>query len=186
MRSGCAPTQALRVSLGFIRSVAGASVARTPIMNADHNAELLPPRRGLRLLLPDHHLRIEAMCKELLASAYSGEPRELAAQWRELEAELLDHIEAEEEVIIPCYATYAPDDAERILAHHATLREILTPIGVEIELHEAHAPNLRRLVDALRAHAVLEDAAMYPWAERNLSQVARRLLYVRISRWFGR
>ncbi len=145
----------------------------------------LPPRRGLRLLLPDHHRRIEAKCRELLASAYADDARELVTRWCELEAELLDHIAAEEEVILPSYTEHAPGDAKRILDDHARIRELVTPIGVEVELHEMRAARLRRLVEALDAHAAHEDSVMYPWAQLNLPAVAQRLLATRIGRWLG-
>jgi len=155
------------------------------IAEGDRSAlESLPPRRGLDLLLPDHHRRLEATCRELLAWAYSDDMREFAATWRELEAEINDHIAAEEEVILPGYAAHAPDDAKRILDDHARIRELLTPIGVEIELHEARAARLQRLADALHAHALFEDATIHPWAQSHLTAVALRALYVRIGRWF--
>lgn len=155
-------------------------------MNADHDPDVLPPRRGLGLLLPDHHRRIEAMCRDLLAWAYADDSRELTARWCELEAELLDHIAAEEEIILPSYAAHAPADAKRIQDDHARLREFVTPTGVDVELHQIRAARLRRLVEALEAHAAFEDATMYPWAQRNLPLVTQRLLFGRISRWFGR
>jgi len=138
----------------------------------------------LELLLPDHHRRLEGKCRELLAWAYTDDARALAGAWRELEAELSDHIAAEEEVILPGYAAHAPADAKQILDDHARIRELLTPVGVEIELHEARAARLRRLSEALDAHAMFEDATMYPWAQHNLAVVAQRLLLTRIGRWF--
>ena len=155
------------------------------IADADRSrSESLVPRRGLDLLLPDHHRRLEAKCRELLAWAYADDTRELAAAWCELETELNDHLAAEEEMILPGYAAHAPEEAKQILDDHARIRELLTPIGVEVELHEARVARLRRLAEALAAHALLEDATLYPWAQRNLTAVARRVLYVRISRWF--
>jgi hypothetical protein len=154
-------------------------------MDPDPKAEVLPPRRGLRLLLPDHHRRLDARGRELLACAYTDETRELVAAWCELESELLDHIAAEEEVILPGYAKHSPGDAQRILDDHARIRELMTPTGVEVELHLARATQLQRLIAALEAHADHEDAFMYPWAQENLPQLAQHLLFVRIGRWLG-
>ena len=61
----------------------------------------------------------------------------------------------------------------------------VTPIGVEVELHEMRTARMRRLVEALDAHADHEDSLMYPWAQLNLPAVAQRLLVTRIGRWFG-
>ena len=58
------------------------------------------------MLLPDHHRRLEAKCREMRASAYSDDTRDLVAAWCELEAELVDHLAVEEEVILPVYAWF--------------------------------------------------------------------------------
>ena len=150
------------------------------------SADRLPPRRGLHVLFGDHHRRIDAMCQNLLGWAHTDNSRELAEGWSELEGELLDHIAAEEDVILPGYAIHAPVDANLVLADHARIRALLTPIGVDVELHQICAPRLQLLVDALAAHALSEDAAMYPWAEQHISLVAERLLAARIERWFAR
>jgi hypothetical protein len=156
------------------------------ITDADPSlSESRPARRGLNLLLPDHHRHLEAKCRELLGWAYTDDPRQLAAAWCELEAEIHDHLAAEEQVMLPCYAEHAPSDARRILDDHARIRELLTPMGIEIELHATRATRLRHLADALDAHALFEDATMYPWAESNVTAIARRLLFVRVGRWFG-
>jgi hypothetical protein len=152
----------------------------------DVDPELLPPRRGLDLLLPDHHRRIEAKCRQLLACACEDDSRELVTRWSDLEAELLDHIAAEEQVILPAYAAHAPADADRIRDQHARICSLFTPIGVDVELHEVRLARLHELVDVLAAHSADEDAGMYPWAVHNLSLVAQHMLYVRISRWIGR
>lgn len=154
-----------------------ADAVRTPSEPPAHS-------RGLDLLIPDHHRRLESKCFELLAWAHTDDTRELIAAWCELEAELVDHLTAEEEVILPEYAEHAPREANRILDDHAAIRALLTPLGVEIELHEARVARLQHLAETLATHARFEDATMYPWAQRNLTAAARRDLYVRISRWF--
>jgi len=145
-----------------------------------------PPRRGSELLLSDHHHRLEATCRDLLARAHTDDPRALALSWIEVEAELLDHMAAEEELILPAYAVHAPEDARRIRAAHLRIQELVTPIGVDVELHEVRLARLRQLVELLEAHSASEDAAMYPWAVRNLALVRQRMLYVRIGRWLAR
>jgi hypothetical protein len=136
-------------------------------------------------VLPDHHRRTEARCRALLAAAYADDPRELAATWADLEAELESHMAAEEEAILPEFGRHAPDDAAQIHADHARIRALLTPIGVEVELHLTRAHRLSLLVDALAAHALFEDTTMYPWAEAHLPAVAQRLLLTRLARWLG-
>ena len=152
-------------------------------MDTDSTPDAASSTRGLPLLLPEHHVRLLSRCRDLLAAAYADDSRELVTCWCELETELVDHMAAEEELILPRYAAHAPAEGQRIAADHARMRELLTPMGVEVELHESRASRLRQLVDTLEAHAAFEDAGMYPWAERNLGRDTRHLLGVRIGRW---
>ena len=148
--------------------------------------EVPPARHGLDLLLSDHHHRLEVKCRDMLAWAYTDDRRGLASAWGELEGELLDHMAAEEEVILPTYATHAPSDAHRIREDHTRIRSLVTPIGVDVELHEIRVERLHRLVEALEAHSASEDAAMYPWAADHIGLVAQRLLFTRIGRSLAR
>ena len=148
---------------------------------SDAHPDALPARRGLDMLLSDHHHRLEAMCRALLGSADADDARALTLSWNEVEAELLDHMAAEEEVILPSYELHDPDDAHRIREDHARIRTLLTPIGVEVELHEIRLARLRQLVAVLEAHATSEDARMYPWAAQHVVLVSQRMLYARIS-----
>jgi iron-sulfur cluster repair protein YtfE (RIC family) len=143
----------------------------------------LPPRRGLQLLMPDHHRRLDQMCREVLVAAYADEPRALIMRWCALELELVDHMAAEEQVILPGYAAYAPADAQKIRDDHVRIRALVAPIGVEVELHEVRIARLGTLIEALEAHTLHEDTRMYPWVANNLSSVARQLLHSRITGW---
>ncbi|MEO7730838.1 MAG: hemerythrin domain-containing protein [Kofleriaceae bacterium] len=145
-----------------------------------------PARRGSNILLSDHHHRLEATCRALLGHAYTDDARALTLSWNGVEPQLLDHMAAEEEVILPSYELHAPDDARRIRDDHARIRALLTPIGVEVELHEIRLARLRQLVATLEAHSASEDAGMYPWAAQHVALVSQRMLYARISRGFER
>jgi hemerythrin superfamily protein len=139
----------------------------------------------LNFLLSDHHRRIEVKCRDLLACASGDDSRELVTRWSELETELLDHIAAEEKVILPTYAAHASADADCIRDQHARICALFMPLGVDVELHDIRLARLRELTDLLAAHAAAEDAGMYPWAVLNLSPVDVRMLNARIGRWVG-
>lgn len=136
----------------------------------------------MRLLLPEHHKEIEAACTALLDTTYAEDPRELVAQYRRFECALLEHLAAEEELIVPIFGEHAPAEAAKIFAEHAELREALSKLGLEVELHVVRASSVHALVEALRAHGFREDAAMYPWARAHLPLDTRRQLFVRIGR----
>jgi len=135
------------------------------------------------LLLPEHHRRLEEACTELLGVSHGDDTRALGAAWRRFEAEVLDHLAAEEEVMLPAYEEVAPAAAHEIRDDHARIRALLTTLGLEVELHVIRAETVRWLVDALRDHARREDETMYVWARRSLPPHGLAALYDRIVRW---
>jgi hypothetical protein len=139
-----------------------------------------PP--GPRLLLPEHHDEIVAACKDLEAAMHSDDPDVLQARYRTFEDSVLEHLAAEEEQILPAYATYAPADAFKIREQHAQLRRQMAAVGVDLELHSVRSTTLVRLVNTLLDHARHEDEQMYPWAVANLPLHSRRQLFVRLGR----
>lgn len=143
-------------------------------------------RRGYRLLLPDHHRRLDAQCHALVARADAGE-HELGPAWRRFEAELLEHFAAEEQHVLPSYAQHAPEDAGRLRDEHARIRALIAPIGLDIELRRPCAALLRVVSQALAAHAAREDALLYPWAQHHLPDDSQRSLFERlVALWFDR
>jgi len=141
---------------------------------------LAPP--GPRLLLAEHHRALDSACRALLGYTYQDDPRELIQQYRRFERATVDHLAAEEELILPAYADEAPDDAREIYDDHMRIRQLLFRIGVEVELRVVRAETVKRLVATLQAHAAREDAGMYPWAQAHLPLSTRRQLFVRIGR----
>lgn len=137
---------------------------------------------GPRLLLADHHRSLEAAYNALLAATYADDPRDLVARFRIFEHAILEHVRAEEEEILPIYELYAPAEARRIREDHERIRQWLTKLGVDVELHEIRLETMKELIAALRAHSTFEDKYMYPWAQLYLPLRARRTLFVRIGR----
>jgi hypothetical protein len=141
-------------------------------------------RRGLRLLLPDHHRRLDARCRALLGPVHAG-ARAPGERWLEVETELNEHMLAEETLLLPGYAVFAPEDARSLAAEHAQLRALMHAVGEPSARYETYAARLRQLLDALDAHAQHEDASLYPWAQANLMPPTVELRFTRICRWFG-
>lgn len=137
---------------------------------------------GPRLLLADHHRQIEEACRALRARAYEDCPRVLMEQYRVLERAVLEHLVAEETVILPDYTRHDPEAAYAIRDEHAAIRQLLLRIGVEVELHVVRLETLQSLIDTLHAHAAREDVSMYPWAQVHLPLSTKRRLFVRIGR----
>ena len=133
---------------------------------------------GPRLLLAEHHHEIEAAYRALLAATYTDDPRELVTEFRSFEREILEHIKAEEDVILPAYEQHAPMDARALRGDHEKIRQQLTRICIDCELHAIRAATLEDLIADLRAHAAREDAQMYPWAQVHLPVDSKRAVFV--------
>lgn len=137
---------------------------------------------GPRLLLADHHQRIVEACRALRASARAQHPPALIDRYLVLERAVLEHLEAEEAVLLPGYAAYAPEDACSIHEEHAEIRRLLLEIAVEVGLEVVRFDTLEGLIDRLQAHAAHEGAAMYPWAQVHLTPSMQRRLFLRLVR----
>lgn len=133
-------------------------------------------------LLTEHHHQVEAACGGLIACAYADEPAALTEAYRSFEHEMLEHLRVEEELLLPGYAEYAPEDARALREQHDELRRALFRIGVDVELHVVRAHHVDRLIAELRAHAAHEDAGLYAWAASHLPAGHARELFDRIRR----
>lgn len=140
------------------------------------------PKRGLRIFAVERHLDLQEGLEQL-ARARLDDPHALAARWRVIDVALRDHLEAEEDLIIPAYQLTSPEEADELRTEHARIRELLSEIDLDGRRHVLQPQRIRELIDLLRTHSKREDASMYPWAERNLPLAVRRQLFVRISQW---
>lgn len=137
---------------------------------------------GPRLLLADHHLDVEDACFALRSCECEDDPRELVQRYRDFEAGLLAHIETEDLHVIPAYAAADPADAARVRSEHASLREQLVALGVEVELHVVQPHTLEQFVQTLREHARHEEQGMYPWAQGSLPLANKREIFASVGR----
>lgn len=148
-----------------------------PIASAGTGVQL-----GLQQMLMDHHCALETACQALLAQAYVDDPRQLVLHYRAFERSMLEHIAAEDALLLPAYAEHDPDDARSIRADHVAIQELLFRVGIEVELHSVRVDTVKQLIEQLQAHAAREDATMYPWGQDHLPLSIRRQLFVRIGR----
>lgn len=137
---------------------------------------------GPRLLFANHHRELEAACRTLLASVHDERSLALNKRYRMFEHAVLEHLTAEETLVLPDFAARAPTEARAVQLHHAAIRRLLLQLGVEVEHGAVRLETVANLIEALRAHAAHEDASMYPWSELYLTLPAKRRLSLRIGR----
>ena len=132
-------------------------------------------------LLFRHHEALEAACLALLGQVYADDPHALVATWREIEAELIDHMSVEESTMLPRFAAANPEAAATIREQHARLLELMNRVGLEVQLRGLRAESMQSLVTALRAHAVYESLTLYCWAEKALPVREREALCAQLG-----
>jgi hypothetical protein len=136
---------------------------------------------GLRTLMRDHHAEIESACLELMGAAFVDDPPSLVRRWQAFEHELLDHMAAEEELLLPSYQSADPEQAQELRADHILLRDLLEKAALDVELHTIRIPRLKDLVALLRAHAHREERSLYAWMQHRLPPGLRARLRGRIG-----
>ena len=142
-----------------------------------HREELTNREPSLRSVMADDHARLERLFDGLVAEAACGDPVELLDEWRAFERSLLAHLEVEEAHLLPAFGQSAPTEAQGLLDEHTQIREKLTELGIDLELHCLSADRVRAFIDDLRAHAAREEGLLYPWAARQLGGPARKELH---------
>ena len=130
-------------------------------------------------LLADHR-HFDTLFGQLLADMHAGEWDVCQGTWSRFERELLEHMAAEEALVLPIFELVNPAETARLREEHATVRRLLADLGVGLELHAVKEEQVQRLVESLRAHATREDALLYRWAAE-LNPDLKKALFDRLS-----
>ena len=109
---------------------------------------------------------LQAISDDATAPA-SGIP--LQSTWSEFENRLSSHMAAEESELLPLVAAGHPLEAARMRSEHDQIRQLVSGLGVAIDLHAARQPAIEALVRLLRNHARREDRVLYEFAGRDAS-----------------
>lgn len=116
--------------------------------------------------LYQQHQAQERAFQDLVERVKSGDSLVCDAVWDEFCADLLSHLQFEEDHILPRYRRSNPGaaaDAEELLAQHAAIRQQLDEMGMALQLHLLRAEIVERFVAMMRAHAEHENRTLYPW-----------------------
>lgn len=124
------------------------------------------------------HRHLEEAGKRLSDAVAANDRVEMMSLWRELEGQLLAHLEAEERYVLPAFAHADAAEAMALLRQHGRIRERLLELGVAVELHHLRAHMLDEFALMLQAHAEREERLMYTWAaallDDRISEPVRR------------
>ncbi len=146
---------------------------------------LLPPLQDSEFCSTAHavHARLHSASSALAAArAASADVRE---RWSDFEAELLDHLRAEEELLLPAFALSYDADATRLRSEHHQLRALLVAVDGELAAGRLNREALRALEELLARSSAFEERSLFPWAQRCL-QPRRRGEFQERTRAQGR
>ncbi len=124
-----------------------------------------PPVPDFFTFLHGSHRHLEEAGKRLIEAVTADDRTDTLTLWRELEKQLLAHLEAEERHMLPAFARVQQEEALALVRQHGEIRERLLELGVAVELHRLRVPLLVDFVELLRDHADREERLMYVWAK---------------------
>jgi hypothetical protein len=134
-----------------------------------------------RVVLVEHHQRIERLLERLLASVRADERESSATLLAKTEKAILAHLDVEEMFVLPALAHTHAAEVTRLRSEHATIRRELGEIGLALELHALRAETLDAFKSALEEHAEREESLAYAEAERKLTVNIARAIFERIK-----
>jgi hypothetical protein len=135
---------------------------------------------GPHLLFAEHHRSLRRAGEDLMARAHEDDCFALVTEFRTFEEQILEHMRAEEEIILPAFAKANPEEAKAIVEAHGDIRKQLELTALDVELHCIRIESIRNLLAALDEHAKREDREMYPWAQVHLSDASRSAIGSRL------
>ncbi|MDF3071282.1 MAG: hypothetical protein K0R38_6883 [Polyangiaceae bacterium] len=126
----------------------------------------------IKTRLTRDHQELDAILRRLAEDATAPEcDAPLQSTWCQFEARLLCHMEAEENYLLPLIEASHAGEVERLRLEHVRIRQLVSELGVAIELHAARQPAIDALVKLLHDHAQREDVIVYEIAGQRASAV---------------
>jgi hypothetical protein len=126
----------------------------------------------IKARLAQDHLELDALLRCLAEDASAPEcGAPLQSTWSRFEGRLLGHMDAEERYLLPLIEGSHPSEVERIRLEHVRIRQLVSELGVAIELHAARQPAIDALVKLLHDHAQREELTVYELAGQRASAV---------------
>jgi uncharacterized protein (DUF2249 family) len=120
--------------------------------------------------LVEHHLRLERLLEEVMRAARAAQWHDYRSHFETLRAELLAHIEYEEDTLYPELLARAASAAavQALQAEHARIRRHLETLGAAAPRHDPEGclAELADLAALMRQHQAAENAADARYASR--------------------
>jgi hemerythrin superfamily protein len=150
---------------------------------SDQSPESTCPASALTLRdrMADDHQRIQALFERLIELLSDGDWDAANNFFTDFERRMLSHIDGEERYMLPHLQRDDPFEAAAVLEEHRRIREHISDLGVQLELHSVRQDHAQKLFDLHRAHAAREERVLYRWADGTLPAESTRSILERIS-----
>ena len=113
------------------------------------------------------HAAIDEALERLLRAYETGDQEVARTAFRDFDKHLTSHLAMEDELLLPAFADFDPDEAADIAAEHRTIRTKVDELVIGSDLHVTRLFAIRELAAALRAHAEREDRVLYRWIDQS-------------------
>jgi hemerythrin superfamily protein len=130
----------------------------------------------VRQRLREDHERLEGHLEAFVAALEGDDPESVARTRARFDTELLAHLSAEEQFLIPALFRTNPREARALLAEHRHIRARLLELDADGDLHIVKAYTARAFIEELRAHARHEDSVLYRWVDEVMGGSDRQSL----------
>lgn len=112
------------------------------------------------------HARLSSSLSRLRAAR--GVSEVLQNRWSQFEADLLAHLRAEEDLLLPTFALCHHVDATRVRSEHLKMRSLLVTIDQALAAGQLDAQALASLQTLLDENGGFEERSLFPWAQQCL------------------
>jgi hemerythrin-like domain-containing protein len=115
----------------------------------------------------DHRALLDTF-NELENAVEGADQGTISRVWTEFERALDRHLDAEEQLILPCLEKKHPAEVKEIRREHAEIRKLLGDLGIRADLNTLRADVADALVQKLEEHAAREESGIYAWADAEI------------------
>lgn len=137
---------------------------------------------GLCAAMRFDHERLEIGARHLLECVLFGRADVVEQAFSRFCAEMMAHLEAEQNYMLPAFEKEHADEAKLIREDHALVRALLATIAEQVARRAATPDTIRKLIEAVRASGEREVKSLYPWAEHGVEMADSRAALEHIQR----
>lgn len=124
-------------------------------------------------MLAEHAAIEERALTVLRAMREKAEPRVVTTHWHAFASNFLEHLDLEDNVVVPALYRRAPRKARGISEEHRYLRARTSEMSALLAGDGLTPDAVASFIEELRAHVRSEERVMYEWADTAMAEPER-------------